>query len=439
MSGPVLDRLVVGAGVTGLCAAWRTRRAGGSVLLLEAAPRVGGVIRTERVGGYRVERAAGSFPSNAAHMMELHASLPRPPAIHTPPPETTGQFLLTRRGLEGLPRGPGKLVRSRLLTTGGKVRLLAEPFLGPRRVRTPETAWQFVRRRFGRQVADNLLKPMTLGIYGTRPEDLGLADAFPSLPVMERESGSLVRALMKRKGATKRAILVFQEGMEAFPRAIADALGDDVRLATAVTALAREGDALRVTCADGTAPLAREVVLATTAGEQARLVAPFSSVAAEALAAVRYVPMVVVSVGVPPGGAPPAPKMFGFLRVPRSGVRILGASFPSVMNPVTAPEGHTLMTVFVGGGADPEAIGLTDDEVRGVVERDLAKAFGGPVRPDMVSVFRWPRAIPVLGPGHRDRMAQAQALLAPHGIRLSGSHRTGVGVHSCCTPLPGEA
>jgi oxygen-dependent protoporphyrinogen oxidase len=438
VSGEVLDRVVVGAGITGLCAAWRSRRAGRSVVLLEAAPRVGGVIRTERVGPYRVERAAGSFPSTAVHLLEVHASLPAPPAIHTPAPGTTGQYLLTRHGIEALPRGPGKFARSRLLSTAGKVRALAEPLLGPRRVKTPETAWQFVRRRFGREVADHLLKPMTLGIYGTRPEDLGLADAFPTLPTIERESGSLVRALVKRRGGTPRALLAFRDGMESFPRAIAEALGDAVRLSTPVTALDRDGDALRVSCGDGTTLLAREVVLATTAGEQARLVAPLSPVAADPLAAVAYVPMVVVSVGVPPGASPAIPPMFGFLRTPRSGARILGASVPSSLNPDVAPSGHALLTVFVGGGGDPDAIHLSDDEVRGVVERDLARALGGPVRPDMVSLHRWPRAIPVLSPGHRARMAAAEALVAPLGIRLSGSHVTGVGVHACCAPLSGD-
>ncbi len=47
------------------------------------------------------------------------------------------------------------------------------------------------------------------------------------------------------------------------------------------------------------------------------------------------------------------------------------------------------------------------------------------------AVTRWPRAIPVLAIGHRERMARAQALLAPHRIRLTGSHLTGVGVHAC--------
>jgi len=56
----------------------------------------------------------------------------------------------------------------------------------------------------------------------------------------------------------------------------------------------------------------------------------------------------------------------------------------------------------------------------------------------MRSIHPWPRAIPILAPGHRMRLGDAQRLLAPFRIRLSGSHVTGVGVHSCeAPPTPG--
>lgn len=432
MSALVHDLVVVGAGITGLSVAWRARRAGRSVLLLEASPRVGGVIRTERVGGYRVERAAATFPSSATALLELASSLPTPPTVRTPPPEANGQWLWTNRGLLALPRTPPALLRSPFLPFRGKVRLFAELLRGPRRVRTPESAYGFVRRRFGRDVAERLLRPMTLGIYGTRPEDLGLADAFPMLADMERASGSLLRGFARRKGGGgKRTILVFEDGMEALPRAVAAALGDAVRVSTPVVRVSKEGELLRVATSSGDPHLARRVVLATTAGEQARLVEPFSTAAAETLSTVAYVPMVVVAVGLPPGGAPPLPKGFGFLRGAGAKGRVLGASFPSCWNPAVAPAGHELVTVFAGGGADPAAADLSDDEIARVVERDLATALGGPVRPDLVSICRWPRAIPVLSPGHRARMASAQALLSRHGLVLSGSHLTGVGVHAC--------
>ncbi len=437
------DLIVVGAGVTGLAAAWRAAQAGEGVLLLEAAPRVGGVIRTERVGPYRVERAAASFPSNAPHMNALLESLPAPPAVRPPDPSTQRQFLLTRRGLVLLPKSPPAFLLSPLLSVRGRLRVLSEMLRGPRRASGSESAHGFVRRRFGIEAAERVLRPATLGIYGSDPQGLGLADAFPTLAEMEREGGSVLLGFMRKAKAAKaagggtrrRAIQVFADGMEAFPRAVAQALGDRVRLGVAVERVDVQEGTVRLACGDGVDRTARRVVLATTAFDQARLLAPISPMASEILAAVRYVPMVVVAVGLAPGESPPIPDAFGFLRSPGAPVRILGASFPSRLNPAVAPEGHALVTAFIGGGSDPDAVLLSDEEVRAVVERDLSFALGGSVRPSTLSICRWPCAIPVLSPGHRSRMATAQRLVTPHHLLLSGSHVTGVGVHSCCVPV----
>ena len=49
------DTIVIGAGVTGLTAAWRLTQSGQSVLVLEARDRVGGRLRTETHNGVGFE------------------------------------------------------------------------------------------------------------------------------------------------------------------------------------------------------------------------------------------------------------------------------------------------------------------------------------------------------------------------------------------------
>ena len=432
MPGAILDRVVVGAGLSGLALAWRSIAAGATTRLVEAAPRVGGVLRTEHVGPWRVERAAAAFPSTASHLLALHAALPNAPAIRRPPPETSGQLLWTRAGLRALPRSPQALLASPLLGFGAKARLFAEVLRAPRRGGPPESTYAFARRRLGTAVAERFLRPMTLGIYGTRPEDLGVADAFPTLPVMEAKDRGVLRALRRRSGAAKREVWTFEDGMEALPRAIAAALGADVvRTTSPVSDVRPFADSIEVHL-DGETPIrARSVVLATTAPEQARLVGAISPEAAALLSGVRYVPMIVASVGLTQALAQRAPTAFGFLRGQGAPGRILGAAFASNLNPIVAPPGHALWNVFLGGGADPDAMRLSDEDVRDVVEGDLASALGAPVRLAFASIVRWPRAIPVLSVGHRERMARANSLLAPYRVALSGAHVTGVGVHAC--------
>ena len=180
---------------------------------------------------------------------------------------------------------------------------------------------------------------------------------------------------------------------------------------------------------------ADEVVLAVRAPAQAALLAPCFRNEAEQLAAVDYVPIAVVAVGFRRADGPAVPAGFGFLRGHDADARILGATFNSQLNPAVAPPGCELITAFVGGSEDRAAVALEDDVLKALVLRDLAGALGGTILPEFVHVRRWPRAIPLFVPGHRARMAAANAALGAARLRLLGAHVTGVSLNDCCAPL----
>jgi len=58
--------LIVGAGISGLVCAWALKKAGIETLLLEASPAPGGIIRSQRLDGYLVERGPQSFSETPA-------------------------------------------------------------------------------------------------------------------------------------------------------------------------------------------------------------------------------------------------------------------------------------------------------------------------------------------------------------------------------------
>jgi len=434
---PRYDRVIVGAGMSGLAHAWWAHQRGESVLVLEAGERVGGVIGTLHTDGYRHERAATSIPSSASNLIALIESLPNAPALKPAPPEANRQFILRRRGLVQVPRSPPSLFQSPLLPFGSKVRVFGELLRGPRRVDSGETLHQFVRRRFGLGIAEAFLRPFTSGIYGASPDRLGAADAFPKLKAMERRRGSVLKALIAERTGAKREVLLPVDGTASIPRAVADALGDAVRLDTVVGRIAPGSrDAPAVVQLEGGERIeADELTLAIRAYAQAELVRETHPQWADLLSAVPYVPIAVVAVGFRRERAPDVPQGFGFLRGHDARARILGATFNSKLNPAVAPEGCELLTAFVGGSEDPEAVALSDEDLRTCVVGDLGRALGGRIRPDLVHIQRWPRAIPLFAPGHRARLARASAALGDARIRLLGSHVTGVSLNDCCAPL----
>jgi oxygen-dependent protoporphyrinogen oxidase len=447
-----VDRLVVGAGLSGLAYAWWARLRGERVLVLEASERVGGVLRTDEVEGgrggrYLVERAAGTVASGTGPVARLLDSLPERPALLPAGPAARRQYVLVRRGLVEAPRSPRGLLSGGLLPRTTAFRLLAEVLRGPARGLGPATLSGFVRARLGERVEGDLLLPFTRGVYGASPVHLGAADAFPALVALERRRGGLLRGIVAERGAG-RAVHVVEGGMEALPRALARALGESVRLSTRVTAVRPGGpdEPAAVLTADGETFHGAEVCLAVPARRQADLLEPFARHHADVLRQVPTAPIAVAAVGLLPRTAARVPQAFGFLRGRGARARILGATFRHHVAPDAAPQGHGLVLTYLGGTEDPGALDLDDRVTMRTVETDLARALRAPIEIDAFDVCRWPEAVPLAPPGHRGRMASIAASLASHRIRLLASHVTGVGLDRCASagaplraPLPERA
>jgi len=66
---------VLGAGITGLSAAYYLTQQGHRVRLFEAGSRAGGVVQTERHEGWSIESGPNSFQENSREITELITAL----------------------------------------------------------------------------------------------------------------------------------------------------------------------------------------------------------------------------------------------------------------------------------------------------------------------------------------------------------------------------
>ena len=69
------DLAVVGAGISGLAAAWEGLRRGARVMVLDAAPESGGKLRTSPFAGVALDEAADAFLARVPGAVELCAEL----------------------------------------------------------------------------------------------------------------------------------------------------------------------------------------------------------------------------------------------------------------------------------------------------------------------------------------------------------------------------
>lgn len=431
------DLIVVGGGIGGLAAAWAARRRGWRVALLEATPRLGGVIRTAVEDGCVLEHGPDSLLAIKPAALELIAELGLAERVVAIPEAARRSFIVHRGRLEPVPEGlyllaPGRLapfLASPLVSWPGKLRMLADLVLPRRRPDAPEESLAaFVRRRLGREALDALAQPLVAGIYTADPERLSLSATMPQFLAMEREHGSLIRALAARRGegaaGPRYGLFVsLAGGLGTLVAALAARLaeGAELRCGSAARALRRDGAQWRVET-DAGALTARRALLALPAPAAAALV---EEPLAAALRAIPYAGVAIVHAAFE--RAPPLPAGAGFVVPEREQRFIIAATFAHAKYPDRAPPGWALLRAFVGGARHEARALLPDDELAAAVIADLAACLGPLPAPRRVWIQRWPQAMAQYTLGHRERVRRIRALTPP-GLALVGNGYEGVGI-----------
>jgi protoporphyrinogen/coproporphyrinogen III oxidase len=427
--------VIIGGGLAGLSTAFFLQRARPDLelTLLERAPEAGGKVRSRQAGGYTVDWAANGFLPNVPETLELARQL----GLELREADEVARHRLLYRGgaLQRLPASPPAFLTSRLLLPSEKLRAAAEPLFG-RAHRGEESVHAFVARHFGRGCANAFAWPFVLGITAGDAQALSLDALFPRFRALEREHGSLVRALFARPRTAKTAdpdtptrLTSFRGGSGRLVRALQEAFRGRLERGAEVSYLVPREQGFRVG-GGGVELSADAVVLATPAFVSASLTEPFAPEAAGALAAIPYADVQVFGLGYHRTDVPRPLDAFGFL-VPRGeGVRVLGVLYSSSIFPEQAPDGRVLLRVIAGGSVDPTFAALSPEEALAEVRRDLRVTMGIAAEPEFVEHVPWPKGIPQYLLGHSGRVAAAKAALAAFpGLFLTGNAYHGVGVN----------
>jgi len=426
---------VVGAGIAGLAAAVELQKHVREVLVIDPADRPGGVMRTDHVGGYVVERGPNTFSVKAPMLASLRRDVLESALLRALPASRLRCIYHDGR-LVPVPMSPVGLVRTPLLSARGKARLLAEPFVR-RGDGAGESVAEFAARRLGREVVSNLVGPFLTGVYAGDEERLGAEAVFGPLVAFERRAGSItagaVAGLFGPRGPKGlRGIYSAPKGLGPFARSLSELLTEPPALGTRVSDVRREGGEWFVEvpgAGSGSRLRTRRLVVATPSREAAEILRGVSPEAAVELEGIDYAPIVGVAVGVKPGDVSAPIEGFGFL-VPRSaGIRLLGCLFMSQLFPGRAPVGHELLQCLVGGLRWPEAIDLPDDEVAQQVLADLDRILGLKGDAEILTLTRQPWAVAQPDRDHLRRVERIRAHLDDQpGIALAGSYLAGVSV-----------
>jgi oxygen-dependent protoporphyrinogen oxidase len=420
--------IVVGAGISGLAYA-AFHGFDSDLVVLEAAPRAGGLLHTVVKDGVRFEDGPETIQGGAEPVRELFNLA----GVAAQSPAASKRFLVHRGKLEELPSGPKGLLSTPILSGLGKARFLMEP------TRSGATALEgsiaeFVQHRFGKEVLETLADAFVNGIFAGDPAQLSMRACFPEVVGMVERHGSLMAALKARKksghSSPSGGISKPAGGMGRLTDALAAKLGNKLRLSCAARGVAQSKGGWRV-ITDREEFVCSRLVLATSARELARLAReglPEISRAMEALP-LEAEPLAGLVTVWTRAQVRHALDGFGYLAPAREGLRHLGTLFSSSIDPDCAPSGTVVLRTLFGGARQPQMATAGEAELLAVVRDEVGPLLGLSGTPKSLWHSRWGPVLPRYDLRHPERVAQLERAAASYpGLGILGNYLRGVGV-----------
>src|SRR5438093_8046655 len=149
--GEPLSVAVIGAGITGLTAAFYLQRKRIPVTVYEASEHVGGVIRSLRQDGYLAEFGPNTILETSPRITQLIRDAGLESRRLDPDPKAEARYVVRYKRPIAMPSSPLGFFTTGLFTAKAKLAVLREPFVPARRDGKEESIAQFVVRRLGQE------------------------------------------------------------------------------------------------------------------------------------------------------------------------------------------------------------------------------------------------------------------------------------------------
>jgi len=441
--------VIVGAGISGLACAFRLKQLGCPCLVLEAEDRVGGVIASVRRNGFLFELGP-QFPRFPKPLWRLACELGLESEFLVGNAKAK-RYIFRHGALHPAVFSPGALLTTRLVSTASKLRILTDVFGSTEPPPQEESLADFVERKFGKDVAENLVDPIVSSVFFGDARKMGMEGAFAVLAEWERKHGSVVRGALRArnsKPAQASSLKVtdalpslgsFRNGMGSLPEALVRNLPDRVKCKERVVALTLakgevtgRDDAWQIVLANGETVRANHLVLALPAYEVARLLEIALPNLAQRLGAIEYAPICVVSTAYNRSQISHALDGFGFMVPRQEKLNTICTFWNSSLFPQHAPIRKVLLTSFAGREFREGTHHPNDESYERSVIAENAKILGISGAPLDREIWRHSSALPQYNVGHASRVTEINQLLSQlPNLHLTGNYMQGRSLGDC--------
>lgn len=429
-----MDVIVLGGGVAGLTAAYHLKQKGSSFLLLEKSDRFGGALHSLRQNGYLLEKGPNNFLESHETIQQHIAALNLGREVLRASTVAKNRYILSKKKLHPFPKTPLEFFKTPLLTAGGKLRLLLEPWCKIPPKEAEETISQFVTRRLGAQ-ALRLVEPMIHGIYAGDCNRLSIQAIAPRITSWEREYGSLFKALKKARLLSKgNTPCSFSHGMETLARALYKTVQSHCRNRCEKLKLTKLQNRWRVQWeqqGNTFEEITDCLLLCIPAYEAAPLLESMDPPLSSMLSEINYVPLVLLHLMLERSSISHPLNGFGFLAGSEEAPFLLGSLWSSsIFESHCADPSKVLFTCFVGGAKNRNVLDLSEGELVSGVLAALYPLFGKSMKMVDVVVTKIRKALPQYTLGHLQKIKAIRKCLETYGnLFLAGNYLDGISVN----------
>lgn len=442
---------VIGGGISGLTAAHYLQshlKGDYEISLFESSSRLGGVIETEKRDGVILEAGPDCFLSKKPWARDLCKEIGLSQELISTREGYRKSFIYSGGKMNSMPPGfylmaPNKiftLLKMPILSLLGKLRAALDLLIPARKEDSDESVAGFMKRRLGKEVFERIGQPMIGGIYGGDPEKLSLRATVPQFQEMEKKHGSVIRGLRKQQdqahdtasGPRYSLFLSMKHGMEQIIHALVKELSR-IKIYTAcpIHSISRNGN-FRLSALDGREFEADALILAAPAYAAARMLQAMAPDLAADLESILYESVATVNLLYRKEDVPARLDGVGFVVPKVENTKLSACTFSSQKFEGRTPEDYSLLRAFVGGALYHEEFHKDDRAMESMVKEELHQIAGITARPVMVSIRRYPQAMPQYHVGHLEKCAALQERVkAIPGLFLTGNAYEGIGIPDC--------
>eukprot|EP01129_Flabellula_baltica_P005596 TRINITY_DN2038_c0_g1_i1.p1 TRINITY_DN2038_c0_g1~~TRINITY_DN2038_c0_g1_i1.p1 ORF type:complete len:484 (+),score=122.68 TRINITY_DN2038_c0_g1_i1:58-1452(+) len=450
-------KVIAGGGIAGLSALHyiKSNKKNTQVKLYEKENRVGGFTRSEILHKDNhelfYEHGPRSFMlSQKGNIVDLIDEIGLSENVILSNPMSKRRILLDRHSnLRKLPSSIGEVL-SDGYTRKWLYYLGREVFVG-KGTEEDETVYDFFERRFGKDIAEEIVGGMIIGIYGGDIKRLSVRSCLKLVWELEREYGSVAKGLLLKKNPSVERSELYKKiqqnsstfslsgGVGQLSERLMDLYGGDIQCNTEISKI-MPGEKVRLQTVGGDDIEADDVLFTMPSHVLGDLFMEHDQELGDLLKGIAFIDMAIATFYYDKNVL--NEEGFGYLAPAVAQEKILGVSFDSVTFPQMNRDSQNRLTVMLGGdttnNTHSEYIkSLLDSEdnstMQDIAKNALERHLGIKEDPIHVELNIYRNAIPQYYKGHAERIEKIQNILKERypNILIGGQSYFGAGVNNC--------